>query len=609
MEKTFQKNIEALKVSNTLLAEKLSKITNLQQFEATQVGDNPTDIDIFDHQEKRFLYQQNPRKAITELLLRMQNNYLSQKILYFFGMGTGFFLQSQLINHSAKRIFVFEAELEIIYIALHLVDFSSFLLNHHLVLFYTPDFTFANALNIFNYNESRDALYYHISRVLILQPYYTPQDPRIQNNESILGKALQYILSIKNATIDDTIKGLKQTIQNSKLLCHSKPINTLEELKPSEYAIIVSTGPSLDKQLKLLKSIQNYVTIISVDASMPILEKNGIKPHFVTSFERDEPTAKFFQETSKSFHKNINFILSGLQHSLVFENIKAGEMYITFRPSLNKIALPEYGPIGYGASAANMALELVTFYLHNKKIVFIGQDLAYGKDFQTHANDHIFENNTLLQEVIEKNKTIEVEAYGGKGTVKTNVYWKTFKDGLEDIILNTHNNYFEIINATEGGARIQGTKEIPFAKVCQKIIKKRRQVQIKPKKTTLSPLECHNRFIYKINTLYTLGIAWEEKILELLKIQKNISKEQQVESMLQFFEKMTFNNETNNFFTDTLFSIEVLNQKVYAVYNLFIQDKKDNNFYENAHNLLIDFFSHYLQLHQKVVKVLHKGIE
>lgn len=608
MEKTFQKNIEALKISNTLLAEKLSKIKNLQRFEATQVGENPTDIDIFDHQEKRFLYQQNPRQAIAELLLRMQKKYTNQKILYFFGIGTGFFLQSQVINHNAKRIFVFEAEIEIIYIAFHLVDFSSSLQNLHLVLFYTLDFTFSDALSIFKYNHERDAMYYHLSRVLILQPYYTPQDSCIQNSEALLGKALQYTLSIKNATIDDTLKGLQQTIQNSELLCHSKPINTLEGLKPSEYAIIVSTGPSLDKQLKLLKSIQNYATIISVDASLPILEKNGIKPHFVTSFERDEPTAKFFQETSKSFHNNINFILSGLQHSLVFENIKGGDMYITFRPSLNKIALPEYGPIGYGASAANMALELVTFYLHNKKIVFIGQDLAYGKDFQTHANEHIFENNALLQEIIENNNLIEVEAYGGKSTTKTNAYWKTFKDGLEDVILNTHNNYFEIINATEGGARIQGTKEIPFGKICQKILKKKRQVQIKPKKPTLSPLECHKRFSYKIKALHTLGIEWENQIIELLKTHST-SKEQHVEKMLQFFEKMTFDNETNNFFTDTLFSIKILNKKVYAVYNLFVQDKEDNNFYENAHKLLIDFFNHYLQLHQEVVKVLHKGIE
>lgn len=58
--------------------------------------------------------------------------------------------------------------------------------------------------------------------------------------------------------------------------------------------MIVSTGPSLYKQLPLLKEHADKITIFSVDASFPILVKHGIKPDVVVTLERVEPTADFF---------------------------------------------------------------------------------------------------------------------------------------------------------------------------------------------------------------------------------------------------------------------------------------------------------------------------
>ena len=66
-------------------------------------------------------------------------------------------------------------------------------------------------------------------------------------------------------------------------------------------AIVVSTGPSLTKQIPLLKKIKDHVTIISVDASFPILEKHGIKPDFATVLERVPETANFFKNNDKEF--------------------------------------------------------------------------------------------------------------------------------------------------------------------------------------------------------------------------------------------------------------------------------------------------------------------
>ncbi|EOH7148894.1 6-hydroxymethylpterin diphosphokinase MptE-like protein, partial [Campylobacter coli] len=61
----------------------------------------------------------------------------------------------------------------------------------------------------------------------------------------------------------------------------------------SKTAIIVSTGPSLTKQLPLLKKYQNKATIFCADSSYPILAKHNIKPDYVCMLERTELTAEF----------------------------------------------------------------------------------------------------------------------------------------------------------------------------------------------------------------------------------------------------------------------------------------------------------------------------
>jgi len=108
----------------------------------------------------------------------------------------------------------------------------------------------------------------------------------------------------------------------------------------------------------------------------------------------------------------------------------------------------EWGYIGKGMSAANLAYEICALSLF-EQIVFIGQDLSYGKDGSSHAKDHIFGEN----EVKQKKAIAEVEAYGGDGMVKTTLVWKLFLNFFEDDIAEANlAGYSKTIDATEGGA-------------------------------------------------------------------------------------------------------------------------------------------------------------
>jgi hypothetical protein len=197
--------------------------------------------------------------------------------------------------------------------------------------------------------------------------------------------------------------------------------------KNSDIAIIVSTGPSLKKQLPLLKEIQDYVTIISVDASMPILEKWGIIPDFVTSLERVEATAKFFENTSKEFQEKFITLHASLQHKKVLDN-SYGKKILAMRPfRYNRYYnLKKYGYIGIGMSAANMAYELA-YIMNYKTIVLIGQDLAYSEDGKSHAEGHVLGTDEIkFQETDEY-----VIKYGGDGLIRTTKVWNMFRNFFE----------------------------------------------------------------------------------------------------------------------------------------------------------------------------------
>ena len=228
-------------------------------------------------------------------------------------------------------------------------------------------------------------------------------------------------------------------------------------------AVIVSTGPSLDKQLETLKKFAPYVSIISVDASYPILAKNGIKPDYVTSIERMIPTSTFFEKKYSGFDDDINFIVASVTHRQTVKNILPRRLVLTMRPQQEEkmFRLNKYGYLGVGHSCANMAYQLA-YVLGHKNIIFIGQDLAFGKDGASHAKGHT---------IAQPDENLYTIAYGGEGEVRTTYVWMLFKNQFENDIEQAKLEDIKSYNCTEGGARINGATEKPFLEVMNELCK------------------------------------------------------------------------------------------------------------------------------------------
>ncbi|HEG0357750.1 TPA: motility associated factor glycosyltransferase family protein [Campylobacter coli] len=466
----FNKNIEAL--SNILLKEGLKEIKS-SKFELVLGKDN-LDINLKDTSDNTFLYE-NVIDELNSMLNTYNDKYLLYPVLYFYGFGNGILFKALLQNKNHQHIVVFEKDIEIIWIMFHILDFSSELQSARLMVLQT------SSLDIeFFSNFCSSKPFFQFSRIYFLElmsHYYE------RFHEDILGLNKKLAENFKNSIVShgndplDALQGIEQFVYNlPQMITHPSYKELLSKRKGiSDTAIIVSTGPSLTKQLPLLKKYASKATIFCADSSYPILAKHDIKPDYVCMLERDEIVAECFNNDFGEFDKDIVFIVKSVTHphtiKYLQKNNRAFILVSTYASFIQYLKLDYFGYFNMGFSVAHMNF-LLTIHLKYKNIILIGQDLAYAKDGQTHSQGFIHANlhNGDYERDLDKFSTT---AYGGNGKVQSSEIWTLFRHNFEKDIVNIKMNYhITTYNCTEGGARIEGTIEKPFLWACENLLDK-----------------------------------------------------------------------------------------------------------------------------------------
>ncbi|EOH2505304.1 motility associated factor glycosyltransferase family protein, partial [Campylobacter coli] len=373
-----------------------------------------------------------------------------------------------LQNKNHQHIVVFEKDIEIIWIMFHILDFSNELQSARLMVLEN------DKLQAQDYTELCSSKpFFQFSRIYFLElmsHYYE------RFHEDILGLNKKLAENFKNSIVShgndplDALQGIEQFVYNlPQMITHPSYKELLSKRKGiSDTAIIVSTGPSLTKQLPLLKKYASKATIFCADSSYPILAKHGIKPDYVCMLERTELTAEFFNHDFGEFDKDIVFVCAGVVHPKAIEYLKGRNRKYLIMPRY--LYFPIYIKLKYfdflynTPSVAHMSYFL-SVLLNHKNIIFIGQDLAYAENGNSHPDD--YQNSANYESQMYEH--ILTEAYGGKKEIKTHEFWIFFKQILEAMIIKYHITTY---NCTEGGARIKGAIEKPFLWACENLLDK-----------------------------------------------------------------------------------------------------------------------------------------
>lgn len=253
----------------------------------------------------------------------------------------------------------------------------------------------------------------------------------------------------------DQMKGLEEILLNMPNLGRLHSLEPYKNFYNKVTGIVVASGPSLDSKLAYLKEIQDRALIICADSALKKLLDHGITPFGVSCVERDDINARFFfgYEIPKSV---ILFAPPLVRHELI--ETYPGPIFTVFRQAFPFMWLPEILPRWYfGSSCAHLCYKVLAF-LGCQNMGLIGQDLAYNRHTGSSHFTNIHHDCTDQFESATYRRLKAADNQGGE--IDTNETWLTFRNIIEDFLLQDQERHcFNVIEA-DFGLKIRGCERI-----------------------------------------------------------------------------------------------------------------------------------------------------
>ncbi|KAI3350327.1 motility associated factor glycosyltransferase family protein [Clostridium botulinum] len=245
-------------------------------------------------------------------------------------------------------------------------------------------------------------------------------------------------------------KFMETYLKNIKHIFQSYIINDFKDKFKFYTAIIVSAGPSLEKNITELKKVKDNSIIICGNRTLKPLIENDIIPDFMCAVDC---TDAIYDMSKEYLDKNIPLVFTETTNYKLVENQLGKKIFFKYgavKTNIENILNHKVDMLYSGGSVAHSCVDFAK-YLGCNKIIFVGQDLAY-----TNNCHHAKITESSIDENINYNlDLIEVEDIYG-GTVFTTRVLDNFKRTFEEYI--SCNKNIKFINSTEGGAKIEGTE-------------------------------------------------------------------------------------------------------------------------------------------------------
>jgi len=265
---------------------------------------------------------------------------------------------------------------------------------------------------------------------------------------------------------------LRNILMNAGLYANAPGITTLQGSCQGRTAILVSAGPSLQRNIHLLQdpAIRDRFVIIAVQTMLKPLLDRGIKPHFVTALDHHEISKRFYEGLGTQDVEGVRLVVEPKANAAIVECFP-GEILCSAEPQLDHLLgddlARDMGTLTPGATVAHLNYYLAR-YLGCSNIILIGQDLGFtdGQYYASGAAIHqvwageLSEHRTLEMfewERIARMKNllrIKKDIHGRH--IFTDEQMSTYIAQFEDDFQQDtqRKDPIRVINATQGGVNI-----------------------------------------------------------------------------------------------------------------------------------------------------------
>lgn len=265
--------------------------------------------------------------------------------------------------------------------------------------------------------------------------------------------------------------------QNIGHLDHSKLFSKLEGSFEKVPAIVVGAGPSLYKQIPLLKALQDKALIISGGTAVNVLNSHGITPHLIIGLDPFEGgTSRALAYTS--FETPLIYMLRYNTHAMNFLSgpliyLDGGTSFQAEMWARNEKKLADrFFPLG--TNVINAALVLAD-YLGCDPLIAVGVDLAYTNNEAYGAGIHnhaIFPNEFRSRSAPQQTSDF-TDIYGKP--IKTLTKWIT--ESMWYSGFKREHPHKTFVNATEGGIGFSNVENVTLKEVAGKWLNKPQNIK------------------------------------------------------------------------------------------------------------------------------------
>jgi len=407
-----------------------------------------------------FYYLGNMIQYCEEQFKGFEANNVKIPVFCSFGLGYEvlYWLQFKSKEHQTQGVIIFEKDIELFQCAMNVTDLTQLISNPGIHFFVgVPLDQLYTKLREHYQKEMQQMLMCGATQPLFLYPAMKiGKDYYIQAMQ-ILFEAMYHNIQNFGNCPEDSLIGLENMLDNVSEIVNNPGINLLYDKFKGKPAIIVAAGPSLKKNMHLLKGLEDKALIISVDASFKYLMKNGIKPHMVTSLEREHEVQQFFDNFDPEEVKDVYMTACPVLFNHVYKSYTGPQIIVYRNFDHFKWLEIDRGILDIKLSSSNMAFKIAEA-LGCDPIILVGQDLAYGEDGETHVTEVPFSSEGEGIFFVKGNVSDQV---------KTNTGWYNFLRAYE-VDITQHKG--SVINCTEGGAFIPGCHVAPFAETIERFM-------------------------------------------------------------------------------------------------------------------------------------------
>ncbi len=263
-----------------------------------------------------------------------------------------------------------------------------------------------------------------------------------------------YYTSSSSITVVSSFKKIffENMISNLSIINNTSSLNSYIGKFKNTPAIIVSAGPSLDRNIQTMLKYKNHLDkffIIAGNRTMGSLIENGIKPNLVVSVD---PAQVTYDMMKKYLDSDLPLAFYEYSNKDLVKEYRGEKIYISELFSRTIEDLKDLSRTYIGGSVAHTCIDIAKIIGCNK-IILVGQDCALTEN-KHHSYNSTFDIDKTPNEL---EVVLDKDIYGDY--IRTTLTLKFFKTKIEEYINlvkeEDESEYIEFINASYG-ADIEG---------------------------------------------------------------------------------------------------------------------------------------------------------